>query len=189
MTDVAPPTGTTTATDRGDRIEAYASALFEVARAEGSLELVEDQLFKVARTVEGNDELRTTLTDPTVPVDRRLGIVEDLVGRRALPLTTSFVSFLVAAGRARDLPAIVDRLVERAADERSEVVAEVRSAVPLSDDQVSRLSESLGKATGKKVAVKVVVDPEVLGGLVTQIGDTVIDGSVRHRLDQLKEIR
>jgi F-type H+-transporting ATPase subunit delta len=66
-------------------------------------------------------------------------------------------------------------------------VAEVRSAVPLSADQTTRLAAALATATGKAVEIKVVIDPSVLGGLVTQIGDTVIDGSVRHRLNQVRE--
>jgi F-type H+-transporting ATPase subunit delta len=67
-------------------------------------------------------------------------------------------------------------------------VAEVRSAVPLDADQRARLAEALQRATGKAVELKVVVDPTVMGGLVAQVGDTVIDGTVRHRLDQLKAL-
>jgi F-type H+-transporting ATPase subunit delta len=70
--------------------------------------------------------------------------------------------------------------------EANKEVAEVRSAIDLNDDQRKRLAEALGQATGKQVEVKVVVDPSVLGGIVAQVGDTVIDGSVRGRLDQLK---
>ncbi len=170
-----------------ERIDAYAAALFEVARAEGSLDRVEEELFRVARTIEGSDELRSTLTDQAVPVERRQGIVEDLLGGRASPVTTALVSFVVGVGRSKDLPAIIDRLVERAAEERSQAVAEVRSAIPLDDDQKSRLATALGKATGKTVSVKVVVDPSILGGIVAQVGDTVIDGSIRSRLNQLRE--
>ena len=66
-------------------------------------------------------------------------------------------------------------------------MAEVRSAVALDESQQQRIAEALARATGKRIEVKVVVDPSVLGGLVATIGDTVIDGSVRHRLEQLKE--
>ena len=59
-------------------------------------------------------------------------------------------------------------------------------AIALTDDQISRLATALGKATGKSVEVKVIIDPEVLGGVVARVGDTVIDGTVRHRLAQLK---
>jgi F-type H+-transporting ATPase subunit delta len=170
-----------------ERIDAYAAALFEVARAEGSLDRVEEELFRVARTIEGSDELRGTLTDQAVPVERRQGIVEDLLGSRASNVTTALVSFVVGSGRSKDLPAIIDRLVERAAEERSQAVAEVRSAIPLDDSQKERLAAALGKATGKNISVKVVVDPSILGGIVAQVGDTVIDGSVRSRLNQLRE--
>ncbi|MBW8825289.1 MAG: ATP synthase F1 subunit delta [Acidobacteria bacterium] len=168
------------------RIDGYANALFEVARVEGSLSEVEDELFRFARTLEGNDELRGVLTDAAVPSERRLGVVQDLLGDKASPVTTALVSFVVAIGRARDLPAIIDRLVQRAAAEKSRVVANVRSAIPLTDDQRDRLAEALGKATGKQVEVKVVVDPTVMGGIVAEVGDTVIDGTVRSRLEQLR---
>ena len=168
------------------RVEAYASALFEVAQAEGSLESVENELFTVARTLESSDELRSTLTDARVPADQRQAIVEKLIGDRAHPTTTALVSFVIGSGRARDLPAIVDKLVERSTTRRGQEVAEVRSAMPLDESQRQRLAEALGKATGKQVSVKVIVDPSVLGGLVARVGDTVIDGSVRHRLTQLK---
>ncbi len=169
------------------RIDGYATAMFEVARVEGSLDEVEDELFRFARTLEGNDELRSALTDDAVPADRRRGVVADLLGDRASPVTTNLVSLVVGAGRAGELPAIIDRLVQRAAAEHDKVVAEVRSAVALDDDQRQRLAEALGRATGKSVEVKVVVDPSVLGGVVARVGDTVIDGTVRARLDQLRE--
>ena len=169
-----------------ERVDHYAEALFEVAKAEGSLETVEDELFKVARTVEGSDELRSTLSDANIPLDRRLGVVQD-VFRNAHPTTLALLSFVVSTGRTRDLTDIIDKLVERAAEERKEAVAEVRTAMELTDDQRTRLAAALGKATGKKVSVKVIVDPTVLGGVVAQIGDTVIDGTVRNRLNQLRE--
>lgn len=170
-----------------DRIDAYAAALFEVARAEGQTADVEDELFRFARTLESNDQLRETLTDQRIPAEKRQAIVEDLLGNRASPVTTNLVAFVVGAGRGRDLPAIVDRLVARAAQERQHEVAEVTSAIPLTDEQQQRLADALGNATKKKVEVRVTVDPDILGGIVARIGDTVIDGSVRHRLDLLKE--
>ncbi len=171
-----------------ERVDAYAGALFEVARAEGALETVEDELFRIARTFEANEELRSTLTDPDIPVDRRLSIIDDLLGGgQAAPVTAALVSLVVAAGRSRDLPAIIDKLVERAANERSEVVAEVRTTIPLDDEMRERLAAALSSATDKTVSLKTIVDPTVVGGLVARIGDTIYDGSVRHRLDQLKE--
>ena len=170
-----------------ERVEAYAEALLTIARAEGRLADVEDELFRFARTLEGNDELRLALTDPALPVERRIAVVEELLGGKALRTSTALAAFVVAAGRTSELPAIVDGFCEKAAAERSHEVAEVRSAVPLDEGQRERLAVALNAATGKQVEVKVIVDPEVLGGIVTRIGDTVIDGSVRTRLEQLKE--
>ena len=106
---------------------------------------------------------------------------------KASPVTANLVQFVIGAGRARQLPQIIDRLVDRAAAAKDSVVGEVRSAVPLTEDQKTRLAEALGRATGKNVEVKNIVDPSVLGGIVAQVGDQVIDGSVRARLDQLRE--
>jgi F-type H+-transporting ATPase subunit delta len=169
------------------RVEAYANALLEVSRAEGQLGEIEDELFRFARTFEASDELRLALTDPALPAERRVAVVEDLLGAKALRASAALASFVVAAGRASELPAIVDRFVELSAAERRRAVAEVRSAIALSPEQVDRLRLALNHATGKEVEVKVVVDPTVLGGLVAKVGDIVIDGSVRHRLEQLRE--
>jgi F-type H+-transporting ATPase subunit delta len=76
--------------------------------------------------------------------------------------------------------------VKRASNAQNKEVAEVRSAVALTADQQSRLAAALERATGKSVNLKVVVDPSVLGGLIATVGDEVIDGSVRTRLDQVK---
>jgi F-type H+-transporting ATPase subunit delta len=93
---------------------------------------------------------------------------------------------VVGTGRARELPSIIDSLVTRSAAAQNRAVAEVRSAIELSEDQRRRLGDAIKRATGKDVEVKVVVDPSVMGGIVTTVGDTVIDGSVRSRLEQMK---
>jgi F-type H+-transporting ATPase subunit delta len=169
------------------RVEAYANALLEVSRAEGHLAEIEDELFRFARTFEGSDELRAALSDPALPAERRVAVVDDLLGGKALRTSAALASFIVAAGRAGELPAIIDRFVEMAAAEQRRAVAEVRSAIELTPEQTDRLREALNRATGKDVEVKVVVDPSVLGGIVARVGDLVIDGSVRHRLEQLRE--
>jgi F-type H+-transporting ATPase subunit delta len=158
-----------------DRTTAYAEALFAVARAEGPLAEIEDELFRVAQVVRGNDELRDKLADPHIPVATRQQVVFDLLDGKAQPATTNLVSLVVGNGRVRELPAIVDALVAMTAREANKEVAEVRSAIALTDDQKARLAEALGQATGKQVEVKVIVDPSIKGGLVAQVGDTVID--------------
>ena len=167
-------------------IEGYARALFEVARAEGTLDEVEDELFRFARSFESSDELRTALTDELIPAAKRQAIVEDLLGDKATGTTTQLVSMVVGSGRGRDLPAIINKLVARASNAKQLELAEVRTAVALTEDQQTRLKAALANATGKQVNLKVIVDPSVVGGIVATVGDTVIDGSVRTRVEQLK---
>ena len=173
-------------TNGDPRIDGYAKALFEVANAEGTLDEVEDELFRFARSYEGSDELRSALTDDTVPAARRQSIVEDLLGGKATPTTVQLVSMVVGSGRGRDIPAIVDSLVQRASSAKNLDVAEVRTAVPLTSDQLDRSKAALENATGKRLNLKATVDPSVVGGIVATVGDTVIDDTVRTRIDQLK---
>lgn len=170
-----------------DLINGYAEALLSVARAEGAAEGFEAELSSVAQAIEASDELRSTLADHAIPAGRRQQIVEELLGGNGSRVTGSVVSMIVAAGRASDLRRIADRVFELGAGQRGRAVAEVRSAIPLDQDQVARLTSALKESTGKDVEVNVVIDPSVMGGLVTQIGDEIIDGSVRSRLGQLRE--
>ena len=94
---------------------------------------------------------------------------------------------LVSAGRILDLPAIADEMARRSAAARGQSVAEVRSAVPLTEAQLTELAAALKARTDIDVTIRNVVDPTVMGGVVTQIGDSVLDGSVRTRLNQLRE--
>ena len=93
------------------RIDGYARALFEVARAEGTLDEVEDELFRFARTYESNESLRDALTDEMVPAAMRQKVVEDLLGDKTTSTTVQLVSMVVGSGRGRELPAIIDKLV------------------------------------------------------------------------------
>jgi F-type H+-transporting ATPase subunit delta len=168
------------------RIEGYARGLFEIARAEGTIDEVEDELFRFARSYENSDELRNALSDEQIPAAKRQAIIEDLLGGGVTSTTTQLISMVVGSGRARDLPAIVDKLVARASSAKNLAVAEVRAAVALTPDQETRLAAAVANATGRQVNLKVVVDPSVLGGIVATVGDTVIDGTVRTRIEQLK---
>src|SRR4051812_19035949 len=132
-----------------ERIDGYADAMFEVARAEGNLDEVEDELFRFARALEGSDQLREALTEPHIPASRRQQIVEDLLGPRATSATTALVSMVVGTGRGRDLPSIIDSLVQKSAASNNRAVAEVRTTVPLTDEQRTRLAAAIEKATGK----------------------------------------
>lgn len=165
-------------------VTAYARAILDVAEAEEVAERVEDDLFRFARTIEGNVELRDRLTDPGVDIGGKLAVIDELLGGH--PQSASAVMWVLQSGRIRQLTAIADALVSMAAAKRSRVVAEVRTAVPLSEERRRELAEALSGTTGQDVEIRAVVDPDIVGGVVVRIGDTVIDGSVARRLEELR---
>ena len=170
-----------------DRVQGYADAMMAVATAEGDVRGISDELFTIGRAVDSNDELRTTLSDARIPAERRIQIMDDLLDGKARQATKGLVSMVVGAGRGADLGKIASALAEKAAQSQGKQVATVRSAVALSDDQRNRLADALRAKLGTDVDVNVIQDPSVVGGLVTTVGDTVIDGSVRTRLSRLRE--
>ena len=175
------------ATEHPARLDGYASALFDVARAERDVDAFVDAFYAAAKTISANAELRDALSDPQIPIARRQGTVTDLLGARVDGTVVASVNFVVAVGQAKHLNDIASRLAEIAAEEEGSVVAEVQSAIALDAGQVARLEAALSKATGKRVQAKVVTDPSIMGGLVAKIGDTIFDGSVRGRLDDVRE--
>ena len=168
-------------------VQGYAAAIFEMARSEGALERIENELYVIARALEGSEELREALSSRRLPIHRKQAVIDDLLSTQAHRLTVAFVSFAVGLGRGDDLMAIADQLTARWAAARDRAVAEVRSAIPLDDETVERLARALGKRMGNELEVRVVLDESILGGIVARIGDTVIDGSVRTRLSQLRD--
>lgn len=174
--------------ERKDRlVRGYAQAVLAVAEAEGELEAVEDQLFRFAEAVGRNASLREALTDAALPAERKRAVLADLL-QGASPHTVNLLGFLVEQGRARELERIVRTVAELAAERRRRVLAEVRTAVPVSEERRRRLEEALSAATGREVEVKVVVDPAVIGGVVARVGDEVFDGTVRSRLERAREV-
>ncbi|HEX9774326.1 MAG TPA: ATP synthase F1 subunit delta [Actinomycetota bacterium] len=169
------------------RTQGYASAMVQVAQAEGVLEKVEDELFRFARTLETETRLRDSLTDPNLPAEHRASMVRELLGGKADQHTINLIGFVVQQGRARELGSIIDALVAMAADARAQAVAEVRVAAPLDEGQRARLKEALERASGRSVELKVVRDASVVGGLVARVGDVVFDASIRRKLQLAKE--
>jgi F-type H+-transporting ATPase subunit delta len=174
-------------TAQASRIDGYAAALLDVAGAEAGEADIVGEIHAAATALGSNAELVEVLRDPQVPTERKQGIVDELIGGRATQVTTASINFLIAAGQAKHLGAIASRLTEMAADAEGEVVAEVRSPMDLDADQVERLRSALARATGKKVQIQVVIDPSVVGGVVTKVGDTVLDGSIHGRFTELRE--
>jgi F-type H+-transporting ATPase subunit delta len=171
---------------RDEVVRGYARGLLSIAEAEGALDRAQDELFGFARAVERHGELRQALTDTSLPAENRNGVIEELLGERVHPLTLTLATFLVDAGQVRHLGAIAEELARIAAERSERTLGEVRSAVPLSKEHRERLREALEEATGRRIELKVVVDPTVIGGLVARVGDEVFDGSIASRLDEAR---
>jgi F-type H+-transporting ATPase subunit delta len=169
-----------------DRTHHYAQAVVALAEAEGALGAVEDELLAVARAVDGNDELRRKLTDQHLPVGQRLTFAESAALAAAHPATRAALAMLIAAERVGDIAAIADVVAAEGAARRDAEVAEVYVAAPVDEAKREALKAALERATGKRLDLKVFVDPSVIGGVRAKIGDIVIDGSLAQRLDELR---
>jgi F-type H+-transporting ATPase subunit delta len=161
----------------------YARAIFEIGSEEGQLGPIADQIQAVADTYSGSEELRNALDNPMVEEHARQAIVEEIASRLSAGATTKRALRVVTKqGRLRALPDIA-RHLRRFVDANSKIVrADVVSAAPMSDAMLSRLRAELERATGNKVVLSHSVDASLIGGVVTRIGDRVIDGSLRTRL-------
>jgi F-type H+-transporting ATPase subunit delta len=169
-----------------DRTHHYAQAVVALAEAEDALGAVEDELLAVARAIDGNDQLRRQLTDQHLPIGSRLTFAESSALQAAHPATRAALALLIAADRIGDIAAIADEVASEGAARRDAEVAEVYVAAPLDDAKREALKAALERATGKRLDMKVFVDESVVGGVRAKIGDTVIDGSVSKRLDDLR---
>jgi F-type H+-transporting ATPase subunit delta len=169
-----------------NRVSGYAAAVFETVSI-AELEEIEDQLFRFARTVENSRPLRHALGDRDLPVTLRQEVIADLFGDKVLPATKRLAAFAVRGGRARDIVATLDALVVDAARARGWRVAKVQAADQVDDTQRQGLSDALARLAGNPVELQVTIEPDLLGGVIVQVGDLLVDGSARHRLDELKE--
>jgi F-type H+-transporting ATPase subunit delta len=168
-------------------VRGYAQALFVVAEAEGSLDAVERELFAFAGALATSTDLLQALTDAALPAANKEAVIRDVLGAAAHPVTVSLLAFVVGSGHAKELAEIVHEMATLAAERRRHVLAEVRTAVPLTDDRRRRIEEALSAATGLEVEVQVIVDPSVVGGVVAHVGDEVFDGSLASRLVEAKQ--
>jgi F-type H+-transporting ATPase subunit delta len=161
-------------------------AAFTRAEAEGRLDRIEDELFRVGRLVDAQPDLRRALSDPGVPVEARRSLLRTLRGERVDPTTLALLEHLVGSLRGRRLEAALEQLVSFAAVRRAETLAEVTVAAPLTAEQEQRLVGVLERIYSTRVRVQVQVDPDVLGGVVVRVGDEVVDGTILHRIEQAR---
>ncbi|HEX3813648.1 MAG TPA: F0F1 ATP synthase subunit delta [Mycobacteriales bacterium] len=170
--------------DLTDSIEQLGrQTVFIEAERAGVLDEVEDELFRFGRILDREPALSNALTDAAQPAPRRIELLDSLLAGKVHSETRRLLEHVVAAPRERSLDHVIDALSDQAASYRSRSIARVRSSVPMTPDQESRLAGSLRRIYGRNVVLQTEVDRELLGGLVVHIDDDVIDGSVLSRLD------
>ncbi|GAA4864582.1 F0F1 ATP synthase subunit delta [Kitasatospora sp. NPDC048365] len=171
--------------DAVEELGAYAEVV--AADKAGTLDDVEDELFRFGRVVSGSHELRSALTEPKAGTAAKAELIKKLLGGRANAGTVRLVTSLVTNPRGRSLEGGLEAYSKLAAARRGRVVALVTTAIPLSDRQKERLSVALAGLYGRQVHLNIDVDPAVAGGVRVQIGDEIIDGTVASRLEGARQ--
>lgn len=169
--------------DLEDAIEALARrATLGVAEKDNSLDEVEDQLFRVGRILDREPRLAQLLGDRTQPVEGRVGLLKKVLGAKVSPVTATLLEQAIRVPQGRSLDRAAEQLAELAAARRDRSVAHVRTPVRLSPAQEQQLTESLSRVYGRPISLQVELDESLIGGLVVNVGDELIDGSVSGRL-------
>lgn len=166
----------------------YAKALLEVAVRESDPAAVERDLASIVAAVSQHDELRRVLISPRTPQAARTNVVRALATRiGAQPPVAKLLVLLAERGRLELLPELLEVYRERLLAHNNVVRATVTSAAPLSAEKMQQLEASLSGLTGKRVQLETSVDPSIIGGVITRIGSTVYDGSVRTQLQKMRQ--
>ena len=161
----------------------YAEAAFQIASRDDSIETWRRELELAAAETDG--QLMAVLANPALPLEQRLAAAEGVYGKLSQPVR-NILLLLVRRGRIEQLPRVVAEF-SRLDDRRQGIThATATSAAPLTDPEVRALTARLEEMTGGRIALTTDVDPSLLGGLVVRVGDRLIDGSVRGRLERLR---
>jgi F-type H+-transporting ATPase subunit delta len=163
----------------------YAEALYEAAVDADALPQVSADVDAFARAVEESADLRTVLENPEIDSRAKSSVIA-AVAADAHPLVRNFLQVLVERGRIAELLEIAEAFRERVARAEARIEVEAVTAVPLPDDLRDRIVESIQSKTNATVELTESVDADVVGGLVLHVGEVVVDGSVRHRIDELR---
>ena len=168
-------------------VELGREALLRAAADQDQLDTVEDELFRLGRIVAANPQLEQAMSDLGKPVQAKRELLGRLLYGKVTAVTEALAIQTVSRLR-RSAPAdALDELAGLAASVRDRAVAHVRSAAPLSDRQLEKLTATFTRTYGKPVTVHIEVDTELLSGLVVRVGDEVIDGSGAGRLAALRK--
>jgi F-type H+-transporting ATPase subunit delta len=168
--------------------EMAAQALFAGAEQAGALDEVEDELFRFGRILNREPALRSALTDPSLPVERKVELLDALLDDRVQDATRVLVRELALHPRGRTIDRGLEDYARMAAARRERLVARVRTVVPLTDAQLTRLASALADRLGHDVHLNVELDPDLIGGVTVRVGDVLFDGSVSHRLTLARQV-
>jgi F-type H+-transporting ATPase subunit delta len=166
---------------------AYAEALLRVAQAEDALPRIEEDAFRLRELLKTSPALQEFIKNPNVRQEGKREALGQLLGNHVHPAFLDALLLIIGQNRGNRLDHILEEFQAAAAAAREHVAGEVISAVPLDDATVSRLEQELTKATNKNVHLLKRVEPSILGGLVVRLGHEVIDGSLRRRLEDIKQ--
>jgi F-type H+-transporting ATPase subunit delta len=166
----------------------YARAILELAVEAGQVEQVGSELRDLANAWSSSDELREVFTNPGFSYSARKAVLQELLTRSGVSqLTRNSVLYLADKNRVIALADIARSYTLLAEQAAGTVHAEVTSAAPLSDAYYAQLQRALEQVTGQKVSIEKRTDPSLIAGVVTRVGDKVLDGSIRSRLADLRE--
>jgi F-type H+-transporting ATPase subunit delta len=163
----------------------YAEAAFEVALRDDELDGWRDDL-ALAADMLGRPEVEPVIDNPAIPVADRQAVVARLLERRIRPGALRLVNLIVERGRADSLPRVGEQYQRLLNAYRGIVVATVTSAAPLTEDETAAVRERVEAMAGSNVDLRTRVDPALLGGLTVQVGDRLLDASIRGRLERLR---
>ncbi|MEX2598811.1 MAG: F0F1 ATP synthase subunit delta [Dehalococcoidia bacterium] len=170
---------------RGPKSKRYAQALFTLAEEKGKGQAWAGELRSVSDSL-SSKEVELFFTTPRVPADRKLSTARELL-KGTDPVVLNLVGLLLSRQAIGLLPEIADEYAELVDVSLGRVHAQVTSAVDVSKDQQTKLQKSLSGALGKEVILDMEQDPAIVGGLLVRVGDQIIDGTVRSRLDALRQ--
>jgi F-type H+-transporting ATPase subunit delta len=163
-----------------------AEALLASEQVTGGLDDVEDELFRFARLVDRTPRLSLALSDRGLPADRKIGLLDRLLADRVRPATRRLIERVATAPRGRGVGREIEALAELASERRKRSIAVVTVARPIDEDQTDRLRAAIARAFGTDVAIQLVIDPAVLGGVSVRVGDEIVDGTVLRRLAEAR---
>jgi len=165
----------------------YSQALLSLAESEGLRDQVEAELTELSAAFSANGDLLTFLKDPKVKNEGKSQALADLLGEGVSRITRTQLSLALEQGRGPILPEILDTFFRLAAESRRKLTAKVTTAVALSGEMTKKVESSISALAGEPIFLKRSVDPDLLGGIVIQLGDRIIDGSLRSQFKQLQE--